>query len=373
MNLLRTPSLAAASVLAAAGAAAQAAPQPVTLGLFTSLTYTKNFNDPPDGTNTLRVYDNREGELSLDVVEAVVQRKVAAPRDVGFRFDLIAGSALPHVTAASGLFRDPETGKAQDFDLLQGFVSYVAPVGRGLRLDLGKFTGFFTYESIEGVDGWNDAISHSLILYSTPQSHAGLRATLPLSDAVTGVVYLVNGCDVVRDNNDAASAALQLGVAKPGSPLSLTINYMVGPELPNDNTDLRHQADLVAKYVLSPQLTLGLDLLGGREERAAAGLGTAAWTGVAIYLRTDPTPRFALTLRAETFHDRDGDRTGTAQRLSEATLVAQIKAAEGLYFRAEGRFDHSDREVFTASAGLKDHQPTLALNLVWTDPDVVAH
>jgi hypothetical protein len=372
-NLERTLSLVTTILLVAAGAAAQEAKQPITVALFTSMTYTNNFNDPPDGENQLRAYDNREGELSLDVFEAVVQQKVAAVGDVGFRFDMIAGSALPHVTAASGLFRDPETGKAQDFDLLQAFVSYVAPVGRGLRLDLGKFTALFSYEVIEGPEGWNDAVSHSLIFYSTPQTHTGLRATLPFSDTVTGVLYLVNGCDVVQDNNHAATAGLQLGIAKPSSPFSLAFNYLAGPEQPNDNTDLRQQANLVAKYVVSPHLTLGADLLAGREERSAVELAAATWNGAAVYLRTDLTPRFALTLRAETLDDKDGNRTGTAQRVSEATLVAQLELAKGLYLRAEGRYDHSNVNVFTSDGGATDHQPTLAFNVVWTDPDVITH
>jgi hypothetical protein len=373
---LRTATLVllAAPLLAAAPASAEdAAKQPVTLALFASMTYTENFNHPPDGTNQLRAYDTRAGELSLDVVEAVVQRKVAAAGDVGFRFDAIAGEALPPVTAASGLFRDPVTGEAENFDLLQAYVSYLAPVGRGLRLDLGKFTGLLTYEVIEGPDGWNDAVSHSFIFYSTPQTHTGLRATLPFSDTVTGVLYLANGSDVVQDNNHAATAGLQLGVAAPGSPLSLTVNYLAGPEQPDDNTDLRQQANVVAKWAVSPKLTLGADLLAGREERSAAGLAAATWNGAAIYLRTDLTPTFALTLRAETFDDRDGNRTGTAQRLREATLVAQLELAKGLYLRAEGRYDRSNVNVFTSDGGPTDHQPTLAFNVVWTDPDVATH
>jgi hypothetical protein len=369
----RHPLLAATLIGIAAVAAADEAKQPVTLGLFTSMTITHNFNDPPDSSNSLRAYDTREGELSLDVVAAVLQRRVAAAGDVGFRFDLIVGSALPHVTAASGLFRDPETGQAEDVDLLQGFVSYVAPVGRGLRFDLGKFTAMIGYESIEGVDGWNDAVSRSLLFYTTPQTHTGLRATLPFSDAVTGAAYVVTGCDVVQDNNDSASFGLQLGLARPDSPFSLTFNYVGGPEQAGDDSSLRHQADIIGKLVFSPKVTLGVEVLAGREEGSTADGGTASWNGVAAYLRTDPTPSLALTLRLETLDDQDGNRTGAAQRVDEATLVAQFKLAEGLFLRTEARVDRSDEEFFLKDDGTTRTQPTLAINVVWTDADVLTH
>jgi len=370
MKTMPASSLLATAILSAVTAAAEETSRPVTLGLFSSLTVTHNFNDPPGHDNALRVYDTREGELSLDAVEAVIQRKVATAGDVGFRLDLVAGSAIPHVTAASGLFRDPDTGEAEDFDLLQAFVTTIVPIGRGVRFEVGKFVALIGYEGVEGVDGWNDTISRSLLFYAEPTTHTGLRASTQLGDSVSAVAYLVNGCDVARDTNGSPSLGIQLGVARPGSPFSLTVNYLGGPEKADNESDLRHTVDVIGKAVLSPKLLLGVELLAAREEGSAADGDEASWSGAALYLRTDPTPRVALTLRAEMLDDPDANRTGTAQRLFEATVAAQLQVAEGLFVRGEVRLDHSDAGVFPAAAGLSDHQPTLALNLVWTDSDV---
>jgi len=360
-------------LLAAATVAAQDAPpaQPVTLGVLTSFTLTHNFNDPLDHANGLRAYDTREDELSLDVVEAVIQRKVATAGDVGFRFDLTAGSAIPHVAAASGLFRDPSSGKAEDIDILQGYGSYVADLGRGLRLDIGKFTALIGYESVEGVDGWNDTVSRSLLFLAAPTTHTGVRASTQLSDAVSGVLYVVTGCDMVEDVNGSPSAGLQLGIARPGSPFSMVINYLGGPEKTDNSSDLRHQVDLVGKVALSRKLTLGVELLSGGEEGSAADGGSASWSGAALYLRSDPGPRLVLALRAESFNDRDGNRTGAVQRLVEATLALHCTMAEGLYLRAEARYDHSDEDVFLGGDGYRGSQPTLALNVIWSDANVL--
>jgi len=370
MRSIRFGCLLVATLQVAAMVAAQES-SPLALGMFSSFTISHNFNDPPDDHNTLRVYDTREGGLSLDVVEAVLQRKVASAGDVGFRFDLIAGAAIPHITAASGLFRDPGTGEAEDFDLLQAYVSYVAPVGRGVRFDLGKHCALIGYESVEGIDGWNDTISHSFLFYAEPTTHTGLRASTQLSDAVSGTLYLVTGWDVVEDSNDSSSLGFQLAVAEPDSPFSLTVNYLGGPEKTDNDSDLRHTVDLIGRVALSPKVALGVELLGASEEGSAADGGSATWTGAAVYLRTDPTPRFALTLRAEMLDDQDGNRTGTTQRLWEATLAAQLKVADGLFVRGEVRFDHSDTEVFAGEDGFGSSQPTLAVNVVWTDSDLL--
>jgi len=69
--------------------------------------------------------------------------------------------------------------------------------------------------------------------------------------------------------------------------------------------------------------------------------------------------------------DQDGNRTGTTQRLWEATLAAQLKVADGLFVRGEVRFDHSDTEVFAGEDGFGSSQPTLAVNVVWTDSDLL--
>jgi len=109
----------------------------------------------------------------------------------------------------------------------------------------------------------------------------------------------------------------------------LTVNYLGGPEKTDNDSDLRHTVDLIGRVALSPKVALGVELLGASEEGSAADGGSATWTGAAVYLRTDPTPRFALTLRAEMLDDQDGNRTGTTQRLWEATLAAQLKVADG--------------------------------------------
>ena len=112
---------------------------------FMSLSYTHNDNDPIPRINQFRVFDFNDDDPQLDVAQLVIQHAISEPKQFGFRFDLIAGSGVPEVTAAYGLFRDPRTGIAHHVDIPQLFVSYILPIRKGLRFDVGKFATHMGY------------------------------------------------------------------------------------------------------------------------------------------------------------------------------------------------------------------------------------
>src|SRR4051794_8498364 len=98
--------------------------QLITVNAFASTSYTWNFNNPSDNLNGLRAFDYDHNSFHIDAAEVVVQKAVANRGDFGFRIDMAMG-AVAKVAAARGLFRDPVTGVAGDFDLQQAFASYI--------------------------------------------------------------------------------------------------------------------------------------------------------------------------------------------------------------------------------------------------------
>ena len=356
----------------AAQTAVSAAPAPwyaqISVNGLVSASYVGNVNAPPSGTNQFRVFDTRSDTFALDVAELVVQRSVSAPGDAGFRVDLTFGSLVPKVTAAAGLFRD-DSGVAGSFDLQQAFFSYVAPAGRGLRIDAGKFTTYLGYEVVEGYDGYNDNHSHSFLFgYAQPITHTGLRVSYPFSGAVSGQLYLVNGWDNAVDTNTGKSVGAQLAFA-PSSRASVLLNYLGGPEQADDSAHLRHAFDVVATFRAASALSIAVNYDYGREssvplaETAGGGTADASWQGVAGYGRVTLSPRAALVLRAEWFDDPQGARTGHAQSLKEVTLTPEFKPHPHLVVRGDLRGDWSNREVFEKSDGTFGRsQVTLSLN-----------
>lgn len=365
----------------------------ITINVFASVSYTWNFNDPANNLDQLRAFDYDHNSLRVDGAELVLQKAVVNRGDFGFRFDLAFG-AVAHVGAARGLFRDPKTGRAGDFDLQQAFASYVAPVGHGLKLDVGKFVTPVGAEFIEGYDGYNDNFSRSLLFtYAIPFTHTGIRLSYAFNDHFTATVMLVNGWDDVVDNNAAKSFGVSFTIT-PVAPVSIYLNYIGGPERDNDNRDLRHLVDVGVVWKATSRLTITLNGDWGLDANAVpltapapivslpsslpvvapkdtgdtvtGAAKDAQWVGAAAYLRAQLTHRFALSGRGEIFCDLDGFRTGTAQRVLAGTITPELRVTDGLLFRGEFRIDSSDHSVFTRADGLTRHyQPTVALDAIY--------
>jgi hypothetical protein len=369
--LLLTTALAGFSVSASAvragccGDSVAARPK---LGLngFVSTSWNLNLNDPRSRTNGFRAFDSSEGSFQIDVVEIVAQINPATPKETGFRVDLTAGSAIPRVTASQGFFRD-DSNRAGDIDVHQAYLSYVAPLGRGLRIDIGKHVTHMGYEVIEGYDGADDNASRSLLFtYAIPFTQTGVRCTYPFSSHAAAALFLVNGWDNVRDNNRAKSFGTQISIS-PSASINAAFNYLGGAEQPDNTKNLRHTFDFTGLAGPVDRLTLGFNLDYGMEKGATATGGDAIWRGAALYARSAISKVFTVTARAEAFDDPDGFRTGTVQTLKEVTLTPDLRLSDALRIRSDLRVDRSDHAVFEGGRrqGADRTQPTISLNAIF--------
>ncbi len=347
---------------------------------YLSLSYTYNVNNPSPRINQFRVFDFNDDDPQLDVAQLVIQRAISEPKQFGFRFDLMAGSGVPEVTAAYGLFRNTHTGVAHHLDIPESFISYIAPVGKGLRFDLGKFATHMGYEVIGGYDGYNDNFSRSFIFgYGIPFTHTGLRATYVVSPAITAMVSVTNGWDDVQRLNHAYTVGTQLTMT-PTKTTSVSLNFIHGPERREDSHDQRSVYELVATWKPVSKLTLGGDGLYGHEENGVAVGHDALWKGLAGYAKYSLSSKFSLAFRAEVFYDGGGTRTGTDQTLQGFTLTPEydlnpkfsrlsshFRKANGKFVvRGELRLDVSDRNVFLEGSNpVSKRQFTSAVNLIY--------
>lgn len=338
----------------------------IALRAFVSASFSHNFERPASATNQLRAFDTDDGSIRLDVASLVLERHAEKPGEAGFRLDALAG-ALARATAASGLFRDPATGEAEDFDLLQAYVRWVAPVGSGLTVDAGKFVTSFGLEPIEGPDGWGAHATHSfLFALAEPTTHTGLKAGYAFSDVLSGELLLVNGWDDAKDRNGSKSLGAGLTVT-PGDGITLTAAFMSGPEAEGNDSDRRSLVGVAGELDRGGAVTAGVNVERGSEEGVGEDGATITWWGVAGYVRWAVTPAFTLSLRAERFRDADGARTGTAQTLHEVTVTPSVSLGSGLVLRADLRIDLSDEAVFEDSDGAlaRKRQATLLLNALY--------
>lgn len=364
MKRLALAAAACGLLLSAAPAQAVDALEGLKLNGFLSAGYNYNFNEPHTGAVNLRPFNDTHDSMTVELAQLVFHKDAEAVGETGFRLDLNFGYTVPAAIHSTG------AASSDDFDVRQAFVTWVAPVGSGLKLDFGKFVTDHGLEVIEGYEDWNWNYSRSFLFYNTiPFTHTGLRATYAVSDALTLSGAVVNGWDNVKDNNTSKSAHIHAAIAAPGG-LGINLKYMVGAEQDDDNANLRHlfNANLSREF---GKVALKADFVYATEE-GVPGAGDSTWIGIAGYARYALSEKLALNARAEIFSDRDGARAelfglpaGTAQDLWEVTLTPEYTVNDNLVIRAEWRHDKSDSQVFDKDSGLSDSQDTVGLNAIY--------
>lgn len=322
---------------------------------FLSAGYNYNFNKPGDRAIDLRPFNDTHDSFSLELAQLVFHREAEEPGSAGFRLDLNFGYTVPEAIHSTG------ADSADDFDLRQAYISYMAPVGKGLKLDAGKFVTDHGLEVIEGYEGWNWNYSRSFLFYlGIPFTHTGVRATYEVDDMLTISGAVVNGWDNVKDNNNAKSFHVHAAISL-AEETTLNVKYIAGPEQDDNTGDWRHLLNLNLSTALGKALLMA-DLVYGKEEDVP-GIGDSTWSGVAGYIRYPLGERFFLNARAEVFSDDDGARTGTAQDLWEITVTPEYIVNENLVVRAEYRHDSSNKEVF--DNGTSRRQDTVGVNAIF--------
>ena len=80
--------------------------------------------------------------------------------------------------------------------LKEGYFSYLAPVGKGLQVDVGKFVTPMGAEVIESKDNWN--YSRSLLFtWAEPSVQSGLRVSYDFGDWAASLFWL-NGFSTLK-------------------------------------------------------------------------------------------------------------------------------------------------------------------------------
>jgi hypothetical protein len=364
--ILLAPAWSAARDPTTPAAATQAPAEPwyhdLSLNGFLSVSSSFNTNHPASRTNTLRVFDVDEGSITFDAAELVLQKPVTRSGDAGFRVDAMAGAAIPHVTASAGLFRDA-SGKAQDFDVHQAYVSYLAPLGRGLRIDAGKFVTPVGYEVIDGYDGINDNATRSFLFgYAIPYTHTGAKVGYAFTDRVSAGALVANGWDTVRSTNGALTVGAQLALT-PHPRVNMTFTYL-GTSGRATGAQTPRLIDVVATVKITEKLTAAVNADRGSEDGVGAA-GSSRWNAVAAYARYVATPKAAFAFRVERFGDPDGARTGAVQTLTSYTLTPEFRPASRIVVRADVRLDHSTANVFETRTTAARHQATVGVNAIY--------
>jgi hypothetical protein len=375
---------------------------PTSVSGFVDTYYNVNFNHPAGGTGTtgvgFRAFDFRDKAISLNMVELILDKAPdamgGAEGRTGYHVSLGFGDAMNTVnrTDPAGL------GFAQY--LKEAYFSYLAPVGKGLQVDVGKFVTPMGAEVIESKDNWN--YSRGLLFtYAIPFYHFGARANYKFNDKYNLTGFVLNGWNDIVDNNSGKTYGFSF-VGNPTKTATYTVNYLAGPEeatgsfgststgaLVNVNKTWRQTVDVVVGYNPTSKLSFLANVDYGKGDKFATNVlstpGTFPvacattpcvlspavwWTGGAGYVKYAIDANDYVAGRYEYFEDHDGFMTATGiprLHFNEFTATYQRTLSSHLLTRFEYRRDMSQFPVYQLSSfptGIK-HQDTFAIGLIF--------
>ena len=326
----------------------------------------------PGNPNTalagFRAFDSPYSQFMLNNMELILDKPPDANNSrLGYHASLWYGNATNLVDAS-----DPVSPGFALY-LKEAYGSYLAPLGKGLEIDFGKFVTQHGAEVIESKDNWN--YSRSLVFtYAIPFYHYGLRSKYVFNDKYQLSTYVVNGWNNQANNNTALTFGVQFGW-NPNKKFSLVQNYMIGPEETNNNSNFRQLWDTVATYSPNGKLSLMLNFDYGRGDRVTGVPVPVWWSGIASYLRYQFNENYALSTRYEYYNDPFGFTTfvtalppcpGCGQHINEVTETFERKIHTNLITRLEYRRDMASRPNLYKGTTPVDSQDTLAAGLIFT-------
>ena len=367
---------------------------PTSLSGFVDTYYQANVNHPSSGTTGLRSFDFRDKSINLNMVELILDKApdatAGAAGRTGYHVALGYGDAMTAIDATervSSGFGNNSPGFDQY--LKEGYFSYLAPVGKGLQIDVGKFVTPMGAEVIESKDNWNYSRS-ILFSYAIPYFHFGARAKYTFNDKFSVTGFLVNGWNNVVDNNSGKTYGAALAWT-PNKAWSANINYLAGSETPNANLAgfgsfagsgynvnkfWRQTWDSTLMYTMGKWSVMG-NFDYGRGDRTVTDFTTTPftlspvvyWTGLAGYVKYTPNDKNYLAARYEYYDDHDGFTTGAIAHthFNEFTATYQRTLESYLLTRFEYRHDQASSPYFPLSSfsTLVNYQNTASVSMIF--------
>jgi len=333
---------------------------PTSISGFVDMYYGQNFNNPATRTNGLQFFNGASNQFGLNLIELVVD-KTPDPSNsrTGYHIALGYGQAMNAIYGAS------TTGTlSADQYVKEAYFSYLAPVGKGLQIDAGKFVTPAGAEVIETKDNYNYSRG-ILFSYAIPYYHFGMRAKYAFNDKYSLTGYFVNGWNDVIDNNSGKTYGLTLGW-NPTKKISIAQTYMAGPEQSNLNTDWRQLVDTVVTLNATKRLTLMANYDYGRGDHIAGVVDPAYWTGIAGYFKYALNDKYSVSSRYEYYNDHYGFTTGTPGHIQEITGTFEHPVATHILTRLEFRHDMANNPIFTKGTSTPvNNQTTLTAGMVF--------
>ncbi len=212
---------------------------------------------------------------------------------------------------------------------------------------------FLTHIGAEGIiPKYNFFTSVSLLTYYEPIYQSGIKYSYSGKKFYTSLM-LLNGYNVLADNNKNKSFGLQIGY-KPNDKADITFNNITGNEMPTGTAGkTRIYNNLVIK--LFPSKKLDVILCGDfcMQEKSKIDDSEAMGSMFSAFasMKYRASKNISLMLRGEIFQDKDGvmspvypvaGESSSGLKAFGVTVGTEYSPASNSYFRLEGRYLSTD-------------------------------
>jgi len=377
--------------------------RPLVIHGYFDVSYQWNVAGPDNQNNNQRVFDNDSQGFNVHAAEIDFDRLPTKGGEAGFRLDLAYGTDAAKYQSSDNnptFSTLSESGSrfssgSDIVNLQQAYLSYIANVGNGVTIDMGKFVTWSGAEVIESADNIN--ASRSLLFGAQPVTHTGVRGSYEVLSDRCGHKWVLglsvqNGWDNVQDQNDSKTIGLMsnfqvtkwfnwVATAYAGNEQfaderarfsnqvlgnsNITFDSDAGSFFFPDNTgvpgvgsaaagriwdagdsgDARLLLDTVLTFTPWEDLTFKAEGMYINDEPGVQ------W-GMAGYVKWQFAKNWYIANRTEYFDDKHGTHFGVRQCTWESTLTLDWKLSDPLHLRFEYRHDNSNRDVFSSTKGV---------------------
>jgi len=373
---------------------------PVTLSGFGDAYYSYDNNHPFNNLAGLRSFEAPTNGFDFNMAELILDKAgdtTSAENRLGYHVSAGYGYAAKVINGSD----NTGFGDGSNFFLKEAYASYIAPLGKGLTITVGKFVTPMGAEVIESNANWN--YSRGLLFnYAIPLFHFGANAKYVFNTkwALTG--YLVNGWNNTLINHNSsffgtgtlgASSGLTYGASlgyTPNAKWSFTENYFAGPVTDGFGStgasinDWKQISDTVIGYTPNTKWAFQINGdygFGPRFYETGSACNTTGgvvssrpiaegfvtyckpspavnWWGVAPYAKYTLSPKTNFAVRYEYFDDTDGyaglltstDGFGFGRGFAqEVTGTYSYNLTSALLIRGEYRYDFASEPIFDQS------------------------
>lgn len=296
--------------------------------------YAYDFNKPQDDNRSYFVSMNRHNEMTINL--AFIDVKYSSNR-LRARFVPGFGTYINANYAA-------ENGTLKN--IVEASAGIKLWSDKNIWIDVGVFGSPYTNESAISKD--HLAYTRSFAPEYVPYYLSGLKVSIPIADKLNGYFYLLNGWQQIGDTNKNKSIGTQLEY-RPSNNWLVNWNTYVGNE--NSVTDpfvgTRYFTDVFFIYNKNKWSMTGCAYIGSQEQTN----GTASWWTANFIARYDLTDKLSVTGRLEYFADDKGVQVSSVNPVYNfetysSSLGINVKIAENMLWRTEGRTFFSDKEVY---------------------------